>query len=152
MAPFGGPVGVVGVGIDVAPIPYVSLTAGAGLGLASRQWAVAIRPRVPITSLVSVQATAGYSRGDYTHFIQLDFAGAGVTEAFSEGSWVNADLGAEIRFRSGFFLRPFFGMSKLVGCSRAEHSDYYGTSIVPKKDWPVLPYMGLGLGYAFGVD
>ncbi len=104
---------------DIAPVPYFSLNGGGGLGLASAQWSVAARPRIPITATVAVQAAAGYSPGDYTHILQLNMAGSGESESFSGGSWVNADLGAEIRFRSGLVLRPFLGSSKLVACDEA---------------------------------
>ncbi len=151
LAPIGGPIGVVGVAAEVALIPQLSLTAGAGLGIASPQFAVTIRPRLPVTPQAALELSAGYSHGSYTHVLQFGIGGPGVKESFVGGSWLNADAGVQARFDSGVTLRFFVGMSKLVACDKAELNSGGERTALPQGRWPLLPYGGVAVGYAFGI-
>ena len=152
-APIGGPIGHLGLAADVALIPQLSLTAGAGFGSAGPQMAAAIRPRIPITPQFALELTAGYSHGDYTRATRLDISGGGPggSERFLGGSWVNVDVGFQTRLEFGATVRFFLGMSKLVACRVAEHTDGM-VSPVPTDRWPLLPYGGVAVGYAFGPE
>jgi hypothetical protein len=150
LAPFGGPLGMAGVALDVALVPQLSLVAGIGASAFSPQWGVAVRPRLPLIPLVALSLSAGYSRGDYR-----DFRIMGGSFFYGDCSWINVDFGPELRFRSHWLLRPFVGVSQLV------HSNvpvwYEGGSLdtewdygSPESRWPMLFYVGLSIGGYFG--
>jgi len=146
LAPIGSPIGVFGAAADVALIPQLSLSAGMGLGAAGPQLAAAVRPRIPVTPEAALEFTAGYSRGNYTP-IKISMGGEGQSESFVDGSWVNADVGFQVRFESGTTFRLFGGASKLVACGEAVRD---GVAI-PQERWPLLPYAAVAIGYALHV-
>lgn len=149
MAPFGGPTGLLGLWADVALLPELSLTGGAGMGTAGSifQYAIALRPRIPIRPVVALDLTVGLSRGDYTRLVELDLAGQGQDELYRNCTWFNVDVGPELRFSNGMGLHPFAGFSKLIA---SDTSIWRGDDY--KKDersvrWPSLLYAGVAFGY-----
>jgi hypothetical protein len=149
-APVGGPIGPAGIAADYALLPELSLSGGAGVGIAGVQLGAAVRPRIPVSQVVALELTAGYSHGDYTHYITLGAGGGGNLEKFTGASWINGDVGVQARFWSGVTLRFFVGVSKLVACNKAEHIYDGPETVIPRERWPWLSYGGVGIGYAFG--
>ena len=150
VAPFGGPTGIMGAVGDVALIPELSVTGGFGLGLASLQWALGLRPRLPFTAAAAFSVTVAYSHGDYKP-ISL---GEPLGLLYPNGSWLNADFGVDVRFECGFFLRPFVGVSKLFHSSQPvflPREAICGSfcSVDRQERWPMLPYFGLAFGGSF---
>jgi hypothetical protein len=138
--------GVVG---DIALVPQLSVTGGAGGGGWAMQWSAGLRPRLPITPLTALSVTVAYSHGGYEEFA-FEPANSDACR-YPDGSWINGDIGIDVRTRNGFTVRPFLGMSHLVGSSTP--NAYYGQSgfhpCPEGKRWPSLPYTGVTLGLAF---
>jgi hypothetical protein len=154
VAPIGGPVGLLGLTADIAVLPELSVTGGAGMGTGGSlfQYAIAIRPRIPIRPHIALDLTAGISRGDYDRLVELDLAGQGQSELYRGCTWVNVDFGPELRFSSHVLLRPFFGISKLVA---SDTPQWVGDSYDKENRsvrWPTLAYFGLDVGYYGGFD
>jgi hypothetical protein len=153
VAPFGGPLGMVGVAFDVAAIPELSLTGGVGAGGYAAQWVAGIKPRFPATPCGAMSFSLLYSFGDYQRLFLMQDG----EYLFRKASWVNIDVGYEWRFRSHVLVRPYVGMSQMVASQTPVFADGHG-SVIPgmgpiRSDdrWPALFYVGLAIGGDFGL-
>jgi hypothetical protein len=147
VAPFGSPGGLLGFTADVALLPELSLTGAVGLGTVGSvaQYAIAARPRIPITSFLALDLTAGVSRGDYDRMVTLDS-----TELYRNCTWANVDFGPEMRFSSHVMLHPFVGISRLAASDPPRWiGNDYDRSIASER-WPWLAYLGLVVAYYGG--
>jgi hypothetical protein len=149
IAPFGSPVGLAGVVGDVALIPELSVMGGVGAGMASLQWALGLRPRWPISEFFALSATAAYSHGSYEEVGTINLGGGSQSWVYPNASWINLDLGADLRFGSGFALRPFLGVSKLVDSSTPWSRGEASGGLPDDKRKPTLPCTGIMAGWAF---
>jgi hypothetical protein len=149
LAPLGGPVGMLGVVGDIALVPQLSVTGGIGKGGWTTQWSAGVRPRLPIGPLTALSVTVAYSHGGFEEFA-MDPANSDACR-YPDGSWINGDIGIDVRTPSGFTVRPFVGMSQLVDSSAP--NAYYGRGgfypCPEGKRWPSLFYTGVTLGWAF---
>jgi hypothetical protein len=149
LAPLGGPVGMIGGVGDIALVPQLSLTGGIGKGGWTMQWSAGLRPRWPITPLTALSVTVAYSHGGFEEFA-MDPANSDACR-YPNGSWINGDIGIDVRTRVGLTVRPFLGVSQLVGSSTPDA--YYGRGgfypCAEGKRWPTLPYTGVTVGWAF---
>jgi hypothetical protein len=147
-APFGGPVGWVGWVGDLAIIPELSLVGGIGKGAASIQWSVGLRPRWPMSARMAPSVTLAYSHGSYVTLSgELENHGDDVWK-FQDGSWMNVDVGIDFRIGPNLAARPFFGGSQLVHSAPPIYSGPHALT-APKERWPVLPYHGVSVAFAF---
>jgi hypothetical protein len=150
VAPVGGPFGMAAIALDVAVIPELSLAAGIGVSAFSPQWGAAVRPRIPLTPLIALSMSAGYSRGDYREFALAVVEPKG-SFFYGDCSWINVDFGPEFRFRSGVLLRPFAGVSQLVDSKapvwyESGRLDPGMTTSSPATRWPTLLFFGVSVG------
>jgi hypothetical protein len=159
LSPFGGPLGMAGVAVDVAVLPELSIASGIGAGGFAVQWGAALKPRIPVNRWGAVSFTLGYSHGDYKKF-RLDIAeGLDGAYLFRDASWLNADIGFEFRFASHFLLRPYIGLSQLVASKAPvwHESDRIDPERMPFSEvasrgsrWPSLFYTGIAIGFDIG--
>jgi hypothetical protein len=149
VAPFGSPGGLLGLTADLALLPEISLTGVVGMGTAGSvaQYGIAARPRLPISPLLALDLTAGISGGDFDRMVSLNIATGGQTETYRGCTWVNLDIGPEIRFRSHVMLHPFVGISQLVASDPPgwQGEDYQKSALTER--WPRLMYLGLVVAY-----
>jgi len=155
-APLGGPLGMLGAGVNYSPIRYLSLEAGVGQGGFGPQWGLAARPKLVLAEDFALNLTVGYSRGDYK---ALRIGGADGAFLFSDASWVNTDVGFEWRSPWNILIRPFFGVSKLIASSTPVWHES-GQIVIPEPSYaqyhreprlPTLVYLGLALGVYFSI-
>jgi hypothetical protein len=148
----GTPVGLKGIEVTRRVGQSFELSAGVGLGLAAQiaqpnaglgdlvQWAVMPRLRFG-GDRSAVTLGAGLSGGEFAHVVGLDVdGGAGSTrDTLYDTLWANLELGGEQWSRGGFAFRYYVGLA-------------HGTmlSAPSRAGSPVdVPYLGLGVGYAF---
>ena len=107
---------------------------------------VAIMPRYRLHLGPGVATLgAGVSAGHYT-VPASPFASDPISEQ-SYAMWANAETGYEMTWRSGMFVRAYFGGSKVI--AHGAVTDGRGNHFAMSSDTSALPYTGIMFGYAF---
>jgi hypothetical protein len=117
--------------VDLAPIRYLSLSAGIGAGSNGVQTAGHARFRVPLPGrahLVAFGLGIGLSRGKYAPINVLGCCDAEPRVT----TWTNLDLQLEVRAPNGLNARVYVG--------RGVYDDFYGNNDIA--------YVGTAFGYA----
>jgi hypothetical protein len=157
----GTPVGAAGLEGSYWFGPKLELSAGLGLGLSASaaQWAVMPRYRIG-SARQALTLGLGVSGGDYAYTLA---SLCGSQEEFVECHtsdtrytvWVNAELGGEHVGPSGFTLRYFVGVGRIVA-QGADHCTYLNQPSdncggIPGNTLPyaTIPYFGVALGHTF---
>lgn len=147
VAGFGTPVGVIGAIARLDPIPYVSVGGGIGTSIGGAEYAGILLGRLPVDAgpkwLVALTLGGSYSVGGAYHYNPNpscwieDCRDRWVHSAYevADAHWVSAELGMELRSRSGLSLRGFAGLAKLTNPSSVTCRNYDRAS----NDWPVGP-------------
>ena len=146
-SPLGGPVGLLGLVADVPLIPELSIMGGAGLGSASPQFAAGLRPRLPISTVAAASVSVSYSYGDYVQFA-VD-AGGSDPWTWRDASWVNVELGVDMRFANHVMVRPYFGAGKVVHSSPVTRHTGSMAEPAPHQWKAGLAYTGVAVGVWF---
>ncbi len=142
---FGTPVGLAGVMARFDVAPWVSIGAGIGRTLGGPQCAALILGRLPVArsrkALLALTLESGYSTGaayDYDPNPSCwDCAHMWTRPVYHvrNAHWVDMELGLEVRFASGFSVRPFAGIAKLVNPGSATCKTYDQVT----RDWSPAP-------------
>jgi hypothetical protein len=151
---FGSPVGVVGLEGVHRYGEWFELTAGFGNGLGALaaqphghfghalQWSVMPRLRAG-NDFNAFTLGAGLSGGEFSGHVlcigcEDEASSSGPTSYPTHYTlWTNFEVGGEHWSRSGLAIRYFLGLA---------HATLFG---VPTSGIATLPYLGLGVGYAF---
>lgn len=159
------PVGNVGAWLDVAPVRWGSLYAGAGANLSGLQLAGMARVRFTPGRKDSVYLGAGYSRGAFSQsrwnrFGFLSIPDGAYDQMLADHSptpgrhwklahWANLELGGELRQVTGFDARGFGGVGLLLNPHDNTVEAPQGPSAPgPRAVVPVVVYMGIAVGFA----
>lgn len=166
----GGPLGLLGVALDVALLPRWSLGVGAGLGLGGPQLAVFTRVRLMGNDRRAFFVEAASSGGNYraVNFIGGMMAGEdapnhddGYEYRVRPAFWVYVGAGYELRWPTAAFrvsggfaglLNPGSGQfigedsRQRISCSEAERRWGNGDG----SGMNVLPYVGVAFSKTFG--
>lgn len=147
----GTPVGLLGFEA-VHRFGAMEIAVGLGLGAAASgsepnpplghelQWAVMPRFRIAGDDHFALTFGAGLSGGQYGSGVLSFCEEPPCTYPTNYVVWVNTELALE-KFWSRFTMRYFLGLA--VGCD----VDACGATLARRED--AIPYLGLGLGYAF---
>ncbi len=140
----GSPVGILGAMVHYAPIRFLSVGGGVGLGAspqqASPQLAASIRALGPLGPKWALMFEVGPSFGKYVDRGRISSSDPPVE--WDPAYWVNALVGFERRWPGGFFMRPYGGVSVGLnpgGCRDVATAD-------PCSRQKALIVLGLGLG------
>ncbi len=159
------PVGLAGVWLDGAPLPWLSLSVGAGTNLSGLQLAGMLRFRFTPHHRDSPFIGLGYSRGPFsqsrwTRFGMISVPDGAYDQMLADHSptpgrhwnlahWANLEAGAELRRATGFDARGFGGIGLLanprdnsVGVAQDE------TSPPARKVVPMVVYFGAAFGFS----
>jgi hypothetical protein len=148
----GAPLGFAGVALDVAPVRWLSLNAGAGTNGLGPQLAGMARLRYPLR-LIGLGLGGGVSGGAYRwrEAQPIDAEGQAVKRWYP-AYWGNVEASVEARWRNGFLLRLGVGGSFLVnpeaGACTSE-GDVEHCRADHRGDGGPLLYTNLAIGYAF---
>jgi hypothetical protein len=129
------PNGLYGVSLDVSPVRWLSLELGAGLNHAEDAQ-VSFMPRFRLGNRSNDAFTlgAGISHGKHSQLICFNGLLSEDDCDFGPTTWVNADIGFEVRSNGGTALRLFLGIGTAVSSNEARGNVY--------------PYLGLAFGHA----
>ncbi|MEZ4340714.1 MAG: hypothetical protein R3B82_29180 [Sandaracinaceae bacterium] len=142
------PFGVIGGGIEFAPIQWINIYAGGGVSRSGGRFTLGVNFRAPIHS-TAFGVQLGVSGGPLDH----DATGDDPLHRYWEFAlFVNAGLNVEYRFDMGVFLRLAGGAEALVAGDVTECRGAGVTSCeeVPQGlAQPFYPWAALSVGYAF---
>lgn len=142
------PFGVIGGGVEFAPIRYINIYAGGGVSRSGGRFTLGVNFRVPIQSVAfGVQLGVGGGPMDY------DGPGADPLHRYWEfGLFVHAGLNMEYRFDMGVFLRLAGGAEAMVAgdVTECRGAGVSSCAEVPQGlAQPFYPWAALSVGYAF---
>jgi hypothetical protein len=155
----GTPLGLIGVALDMTPMPWVSFNLGLGEGVDGTQYEAMARVRVA-PAAVTGGIGAGASSGKYASNSDSCWWSCAAIERFpytyrewNTAVWGNAEAFVEGRSGSGFQWRVYVGIGRLMNASASTCS--FGPLGSPKPsacDAPMATgYVGTALGYAFSL-
>jgi hypothetical protein len=160
----GTPLGILGVAFDFAPVPFLALNLGVGLGVSGPEFA--FTPRVRLfrwgrRSHGALYLGAGVSANAYDQPTAIDTIPLDGSQSESADEiahyhwnmayWTNLEAGVEIRLRSGTSLRPYFGVSRLLNSDpSATLVDAYSGKPPSSPVEPWSGYIGFAVGYTIG--
>ena len=161
-APSGSPIGLLGLAADVSVLPALGLFAGIGVGYGGdpswvkTQWALGVRPRLPLGESSALTTSLSLSRGDYQRFnlSHCDKNPACGTWYWRNVSWVNVDVGYEYRSESGIVVHVFSGLSQAVYAADTRwvtEEGIFDQQLAigsPPSRPSLLPYAAVAVGYA----
>jgi hypothetical protein len=149
----GSPAGLLGVGVEVTPIPYLSLEGaigwdssyitriGGGYGQ-GRQSSLMGRLRVPFGGL-AFSVGAGASWGAYEWCDSCPFEN-GDQWNWKQAVWTNVEGAVEYRWRLGFGVRLSWGRAWLDNPNDVTCADYkYGCADLPPATGGPQKYLGI---------
>jgi hypothetical protein len=150
----GTPLGFLGVALDYAVLPTLSLNAGLGIGGAGPQGAVSARFRIPVfTERFAPYLGVGLSGGPYTPGTFCIPAGDGDCDTspfhWNTAYWANFEAGTEWRTRSNITFRTYTGLAWMLNSGDAQSSEPRDVAGAPGDQW--LFYFGGAIGYAIGL-
>jgi hypothetical protein len=143
----GTPYGLAGLSVEVSPVRFFAIEAGGGHSGYGPQIAGMARLRIPFGA-DALALGGGVSGGDYS--AADTFLEPMWSKDWSPAYWVNLELAYSHRWRNGFELRPYVGVTSLLnpGDAVCVPNNNIGDG---KCGNPAtrLPYAGLAIGYAF---
>jgi hypothetical protein len=149
----GTPLGFIGVALDYAVTPMLSVNAGVGLGGSGPQGAVSARLRIPSFSAHSAPYIGlGLSGGPYTPWSLCIPAGEGDCSPpayhWDTAYWVNFEAGGEMRTPSNVTIRAYAGLGWMLNPGDGQTGEPPGVAGPAGDQW--LFYLGGAIGYAVG--
>lgn len=147
------PFGMAGGAVEFSPHPWVTIYAGGGIGRAGGRFAGGLMLQVPVdSSALGLMMGVG---GGATELGSRGPENARIRRYWSMGLSFHTALTFQYRFDEGILVRGSFGMDALLGpntadeCTRADGSEcgIAGEALM----LPVVPWVGLTIGYAFGL-
>ena len=145
LAPIGSPVGIVGMTVEDAVAPWLSLGVGGGAGLSGAQGALFGRARPWRNDHLALAVEGGVSTGKYHPLCPAGIDTAECMRGIDPFyvAWANVDVGLDVRFPSGVVFRAYLGASTPFyrggACRNVDCSASVAT----------LPFGGVSVGYAF---
>jgi len=138
----GTPLGLYGVALDYAPMPWLSLNAGVGKAAVGGTQ-VGFMPRLrQVSGDVGLAVGFGVSTGS-TQSPVVCFWGCG-QRTWEDVVWMNPELSLDVRSKTGFVFRMFGGAQIPVSRGRCVSGCYDQSA--PYTD--TRPYLGVALGAA----
>lgn len=137
------PWGLLGLSIDYAPTPRLSLEGGVGYGLFGLNLDAMGHVRLTSWETVAISVGAGVSTGRYEN-LGICESGQPCEKVWQRAYWLNAEAALDKRFESGLTLGARVGLGNLVNRKESECS----TGECPAVERLSLPYVGLSAGFA----
>jgi hypothetical protein len=148
----GAPVGVLGIESVTRVVPWLEISGGLGIGLNASesepqpslghmlQWSVMPRLFLSTSQVVGLTIGLGASGGNYANpdFFCIDCDTGPTSYKVSYFIWANAEIGGEVWMPFGLAARMFAGYG---------HAWCASSSCVSAST--DIPYLGIGVGYAF---
>jgi hypothetical protein len=146
----GTPVGLIGVEIEQMVESHLSLSAGAGWGVANAPQLAAMIHFLAggVRSKVTFGVGASHGQYKWEEFPCFDCENGPVTKS-GNVTWGNIEIGGEHRFWSGFALRYFGGFGHIVSGDLVCDNAPSGCGPYYQNDGYNIIYTGIGVGGAF---
>jgi hypothetical protein len=151
----GAPLGMLGVALDVSPLPALAVNGGMGLGFTGIQLAASARGRLRLGEDLFASAGLGYSAGPFLREDALEdyLLAESPAKIYPRAHWLNAELGIEHHRESGWHFRGFVGVGTLLN-PRDAHCDHGNSTAdaacereIAQTDLLLLPYVGGAIGF-----
>lgn len=141
VAPFGSPVGHLGIEVERTLVSFLAVNGGVGLGVSGPQLAAGLRARAIGGERWAASLGTGLSAGKWEPFcFGLEYCPEKRTAL-----WTNVEAAYEARFHNGVSLRFALGASLGTAC--------WGAQECSRQSQPrlsdVLPYHTVSVGYAW---
>lgn len=150
------PYGWLGASMGYSPARWLAIDAGAGVGYLGPKgtlgYDLAVMPRfrVAFQANKAIDFGAGVSTGKYW-WNETPFDSAGATKSWDWAIWANMEVSYEWRAASGFELRPYLGLARLLnpGAGICGELVEHCRTVHAADPSGVLPYFGMAIGRAF---
>lgn len=149
-AALGGPLGLLGVAIDVSTSDELSTGIGFGVGESTHalQMAALLRVRLLLTRTFATGAEGSVGIGDYSDDIECHSPGCPPTYAWRPAFWSSLGLFLESRSDQGWTIRAGFGAGAIMNVADAR-CKRCGPADEPNMWVTTVPYAGVAIGRAF---
>ena len=159
-AGLGTPLGLIGVSLEVTPIPYWTFGGGIGTSISGPQLAMSTRVRYPFGH-GAIAFGVGASRGAYDT-AEAWLADSLWTRHWDHAYWLNLEVSLEHRWSTGVQFRMYGGVGAVLNpadgrCQPDQNNGGHDCSF-PGGPLGLLsfsetsvPYVGYAVGYAFSL-
>lgn len=135
-----GPVGIGNVVLEVAPIPELVFSIGAGISVDGWRAALGVRPQIRTRARGAIGVDLGVSMGPAQDLCLYCESVPGQGFAYDRATFLNIGLSYEIRYHNGFKMRLLTGWKGIVGGECTQISCESGRYL----------YGGITMGWALG--
>ena len=151
----GAPLGMLGLALDVSPLPALAVNGGVGLGFTGIQLAASARGRLRLREDLFASGGLGYSTGPFLREDAFEdyLLAESPAKKYDRAHWLNAELGIEHHRESGWHFRGFVGVGTLLN-PRDASCDHGNSSAdaacereIAQTDLLLLPYVGGAIGF-----
>ncbi|MEZ4221490.1 MAG: hypothetical protein R3B13_11235 [Polyangiaceae bacterium] len=149
-AALGGPLGLLGVALDVSTSEELSVGFGVGISEATRtpQTALLLRARLLLTRTFATGAEGSLGVGNYADDIECSGSRCPPSYSWNPAFWSTLGLFLEYRGDDGTTFRAGFGAGAIMNVADAR-CERCGAEDEPSMWVTAVPYAGIAAGRAF---